>query len=70
MRFLADEISRQTFVNLMDQYHPCNRAGKFPEVNRPLAPSEYEQALQAARRSGLHRFEQRDIGSLLALLGK
>ena len=70
MRFLADEISRQTFVNLMDQYHPCHRAGEFPEINRAIALSEYEQAMQAARRSGLHRFEERHIGRLLALLGK
>ena len=70
MRFLADEISRETFVNIMDQYHPCCRAGEFPEINRTIAPSEYEQAMQAARRSGLHRFEQRDIGRLLAMLGK
>ena len=70
MRFLAGEISRETFVNIMDQYHPCHRAGEFPEINRTLAPSEYEQAMQAARRSGLHRFEQRDIGRLLAMLGK
>ncbi len=70
MRFLADEISRETFVNIMDQYHPCHRAGEFPEINRTIAPSEYEQAIQAARRSGLHRLEQRDIGQLLAMLGK
>ena len=70
MSFLADEISRETFVNIMDQYHPCHRAGEFPEINRTIAPSEYEQAMQAARRSGLHRFEQRDIGRLLALLRK
>jgi len=70
MRFLAEEISRDTFVNLMDQYHPCHRAGEFPEINRSLEPHEYEQAMQAARSSGLYRFEQRDIGRLLAMLAR
>jgi putative pyruvate formate lyase activating enzyme len=70
MRFLAEEISRESFVNVMDQYHPCHRAHECPEINRSLEPYEYEQAMQAAREAGLHRFEKRDIGRLLAMLGR
>jgi putative pyruvate formate lyase activating enzyme len=68
MRFLAEEISPETFVNVMDQYHPCHRAHEYTEINRCPEPREYEQAMRVARQAGLHRFEQRNIGRLLALL--
>jgi putative pyruvate formate lyase activating enzyme len=53
--FLSREISRETFVNVMDQYRPCYRAGRFPEIARKLKPDEFEAALAAARRAGLER---------------
>jgi putative pyruvate formate lyase activating enzyme len=56
MRFLAEEISRETYVNVMDQYRPCYRAAEFPELSRRITAEEYEAALDAARRVGLHRF--------------
>lgn len=70
MQFLAEKISSETFVNIMDQYHPCHRAREFSEINRMLDPYEYKQAMQAAREAGLHRFEQRDISRLLAIFGR
>jgi len=69
MKFLAEKISPETFVNVMDQYRPCYRAPEFSEINRELRPDEYEQAMKMAREAGLHRFEERDLGRLLALLG-
>ena len=70
MKFLVESISPETFVNLMDQYRPCYRASEFAEINRELRPGEYEQAVKMAREAGLHRFEERDLGRLLALLEK
>lgn len=69
MRFLAENISRETYVNVMDQYRPCHRANEFAEINRVLQVEEYEQAMRIAREAGLHRFDKRDLGRLLALLG-
>jgi len=60
MRFLAEEISPETYVNLMDQYRPCGRAAEFPEINRRPTVSEYNRALEAARRAGIRRFDSRD----------
>ncbi|HHB76998.1 MAG TPA: radical SAM protein [Desulfobulbus sp.] len=68
MRFLAEKISPETFVNVMDQYHPGHRADDYPEINRCLESREFEQAMRVARKAGLHRFERRNIGRLLALL--
>ena len=59
-RFLATEISRDTYINMMDQYRPCYRAGEFPPLDRPLTRLEYAQALKDARAAGLHRFDRRE----------
>jgi len=53
MRFLAEEISPHTFVNVMPQYHPEGRAWQYPELARRITSEEYHQALAAARRYGL-----------------
>ncbi|MEA3364586.1 MAG: radical SAM protein [Candidatus Hydrogenedentes bacterium] len=56
MRFLAEEISPDTYVNVMDQYRPCHYAHQFPPLDRRLTPAEYRDALETARTAGLHRF--------------
>ncbi len=61
MHFLVEELSPDTYVNLMAQYRPAGkvRQGHFAEIGRPIHSAEYRQALQAARRAGLWRFDQR-----------
>ena len=58
-RFLAEEVSRDTYINIMDQYRPCYRAREHPPLDRPITSQEYEEAVAAAQRAGLHRFDQR-----------
>jgi putative pyruvate formate lyase activating enzyme len=57
MRFLAEEISPDTYVNVMDQYRPAGRVagGQFVEIDRRIAGSEYRQALETAHSAGLWR---------------
>ncbi len=64
MRFLAEELSPDTYVNLMDQYHPAGRVSpsQFVEINRCITSAEYQRALEAARAAGLWRFDQRRSG--------
>ena len=57
LEFLAEEISRDTYLNLMDQYRPCYRAGGFPEINRALTGEEYAGALATAELVGLQRLD-------------
>jgi len=59
VRFLAESISRDTYLNLMDQYRPCYKAHLFPQLNRPITAHEYDEAVRFARRAGLHRLDQR-----------
>ncbi len=58
-RFLSEEISPDTYINMMAQYRPCYKAHQLPPLDRSITPAEYERALQQAREAGLHRFDQR-----------
>ena len=51
--FLVDEISVNTYLNLMAQYHPAYNASRYPELNRHITVSEYDRAFQIARDAGL-----------------
>lgn len=55
MKFLAKEISRNTYVNIMDQYRPCGLACKYPEINRQISFDEFEAARQIAQEEGITR---------------
>jgi len=54
MRFLAEEVSKDTYVSLMSQYFPANKAAQYPEVDRPINKNEYRQALSAMQRHGIN----------------
>ena len=58
-QFLAGEISAGTYINIMDQYHPCWEAFGNRRISRRITPEEYRAALEAARRAGLTRFDDR-----------
>ncbi len=57
MMFLADKISEDTYVNVMDQYHPCGKATLDPAINRRLTRKEYAEAVRLTREAGLHRLD-------------
>ena len=59
MRFLAREISTNTYVNIMDQYRPCGRAYQHPGTSRPVTREEYLQALEMAKDEGITRLDER-----------
>ncbi len=59
-RFLAKEISKNTYLNVMAQYRPAFRARKFPPFDRPLKREEYLDALNLANRAGLYRLDSRN----------
>jgi putative pyruvate formate lyase activating enzyme len=53
LRFLAQEVSPDTFVNVMPQYHPEGLAMRHQAIARPLRTSEFRDAVAAARAAGL-----------------
>jgi putative pyruvate formate lyase activating enzyme len=56
--FLANEISKDTYLNLMDQYRPAYRAKEYPKLKRGITPQEFEEAKQMAYAAGLHRLDR------------
>ncbi len=59
MEFLANEISQNTYVNVMDQYRPCGTAENDEFINRRLTAEEYSGAVAAAKKHGLTRLDPR-----------
>jgi len=57
LRFLAEEISQNTYLNIMDQYRPCFQARRFPGLDRHPTRQELKQAKSLAERLGLHRLD-------------
>ena len=65
MRWLAAGCSRDTYINVMDQYRPAYKAeteSRFAAINRRLHQAEYEQAIEHARAAGLWRLDPRWFG--------
>jgi len=59
MQFLAQEISENTYINVMDQYRPCGAANKDEFIDSRVTAKEYREAVNAARKSGLMRLDPR-----------
>ncbi|MCL6495575.1 MAG: radical SAM protein [Ignavibacterium sp.] len=53
--FIADEISKNTYINIMDQYHPAYKANEYSELNRIIKSDEYQKVLEYAMLKGLRR---------------
>jgi putative pyruvate formate lyase activating enzyme len=59
LRFLAQEISQDTYLNLMDQYRPAFNTRQYPRLNRRITAAEYKAALTMAAEAGLYRLDNR-----------
>jgi len=51
--FVADKISTNSYLNIMDQYRPAYNASKYEKLNRRITPSEYKEVVDYAFRKGL-----------------
>ncbi|MBI3950242.1 MAG: radical SAM protein [Acidobacteria bacterium] len=63
MRFIAQEISPHTYVNLMGQYDPAGKVSRdqYAEINRRLTQEEYESAVRLAHEEGVFRLDPREL---------
>ena len=57
VQFIAEEISKNTYVNIMDQYYPCYKAFENPPLNRRPTGREYSNAIRYAIKAGLKRID-------------
>jgi putative pyruvate formate lyase activating enzyme len=58
MRFISEEISRDSYVNVMAQYRACHRALQIPSLGRPISSAEFDEALASAQEAGLTRLDK------------
>lgn len=58
IKFVAEELSPRTYVNLMGQYRPEYKASEYPELSRRITQREYQEALVWARHYGLTRLDK------------
>jgi putative pyruvate formate lyase activating enzyme len=60
LRFLAEEVAPDTYVNIMAQYYPAGAVSsdRYPEINRRITWQEYRRAVHLAEELGL-RLEER-----------
>ena len=65
MKFLAEEISGQTYVNIMPQWRPCGSAVVEKDVGRRITDKEFKEALEAALEAGIERLDERRVALFL-----
>ncbi len=59
IEFLAEEISKDTYLNLMAQYHPAYKAHKSPLLDRRITTEEYQKVIIFAKEHGMRRYIHR-----------
>lgn len=58
VRFLAQEVSSNTYLNIMAQYHPCYKAFDIPQLSHPINRQEFHEAIDLAHQQGLDRLDR------------
>ena len=59
LQFLAEEVSKNVYVNIMAQYRPAYKATDYAEMSRRIRPAEYQQVIGQAGSLGLKRLDTR-----------
>ena len=58
VEYLSKEISPDTYVNIMSQYHPCHKAFQIQSLYRRISSTEFRKALFLTKESGLTRLDK------------
>ncbi|MDR3047790.1 MAG: radical SAM protein [Bacteroidales bacterium] len=59
--FIAKELSENTFVSLMSQYHTAYKSNDFKELSHSLTESEYEEAINYLKLANLENGWVQDL---------
>jgi putative pyruvate formate lyase activating enzyme len=69
MKFIAKEISKDTYISLMSQYSPYYKACEFKEISRRITPEEYKEAERIMHAFGLYNGWTQESGGLERFAG-
>ncbi|MFQ6122066.1 MAG: radical SAM protein [Dehalococcoidales bacterium] len=68
VHFLAQEVSTNTYLNIMAQYHPCHKAFDIPQLARPVNRREFAEAIDLAHQQGLYRLDKQQYSLPIRLI--
>jgi len=57
LEYIAGSLSKNTYLNVMRQYHPCGEAYRDARLGRSLRESEHRLAVGYAKKLGLQRID-------------
>ncbi len=57
VRFLAEQVSPHTYLNIMAQYRPCYQATRVTQLTRPVTRQEHQEAINLALQYGMERLD-------------
>lgn len=60
IEWIAKNLPKDTYLNLMSQYQPCYEAADYPEISRRITRQEYSDAAHRAREAGLTNLHLQD----------
>ncbi len=53
LSWIAENLPKDTYINIMSQYQPTYRAWEYPQIARRITLAEYRQVVEHARSLGL-----------------
>lgn len=59
MEWIAENLPKDTYINIMAQYRPEHKAYDYPEISRRVTSEEYRAVLDKARELGLSNLDVR-----------
>jgi len=61
VKWVAEKLTKSTYVNIMAQYHPEYKAFEYPEIARRITREEFLEAMEAAKRYGLTNLDPHSL---------
>jgi putative pyruvate formate lyase activating enzyme len=61
VRWVAENLPKTTYVNIMHQYHVDYKAFEYPEIWRAITAEEYLEAMQWAQECGLKNLDPKSL---------
>jgi putative pyruvate formate lyase activating enzyme len=69
MKFISEELSKETYISLMSQYAPYYKAHEFHDISRRVTFEKYEEARKIMHKYGLYNGWTQDSGGLQRFAG-
>ena len=61
VRWVAENLPKSTYVNIMAQYRPEYRAFEYPEIAREITVQEFLEAMDWAKKYGLVNLDSKSV---------